>query len=92
MVRQRLLQVVAQVPADAKPVGRDLHKLPLGPQAFKEKDNFELEKDHGIDAGATYGGVAVGHQLPDKREIERRLEAALEVVLRDELFERDVVW
>jgi hypothetical protein len=83
VVGQGLGEVISQVPADAKAVGHDLHQLPLAPQAFEEKNKFELEKDYGIDAGATRGGVAILYQFPDERKVELLFQPPIEVVLRD---------
>jgi hypothetical protein len=51
---------------------------------------LQAKEDNRIDAGAPHDGVAVGHQLPDEREIELLLKAAVEVVLGDWLFEGEV--
>jgi hypothetical protein len=45
VVRQRLEEVVAQVPTHAQTVRRDLHEPPLGADALEEHDELELEED-----------------------------------------------
>jgi hypothetical protein len=65
--------------------------LPLASQAFEEKNEFEFEKDYGIDTAATRGSVAILHQFPDEGKVKPLLQAAVEVVFGEELFERDVI-
>src|SRR5918995_556019 len=90
VVGQGLVEIVAQIPADAKAVGHNGHQLPFASQSFKEKNKLELEKYYRIDAGATCGGVALFNQIPHKREIEGLFQIAVEVVLRYEFFERKI--
>jgi hypothetical protein len=91
VVGQRFAQVVAQVPADAEAVGSDLHKLALRAQILEKEDELELEEDHRVDAGATRrNGVAVFDQLPNEREVKGAFQATVEIILRDEFFERDI--
>ncbi len=40
VVGQRLAQIVAQIPADAQTIRRDLHELALGADVLKE--NYQL--------------------------------------------------
>ena len=91
MVGQRLVQVVSEVPPQGEPVGHNLHQLPLGAQILEEKDQLELEKDHGINAGTASGSVEVLDQFPDEGEVEPLFQPAVKIVLRNELFEGDVV-
>ena len=51
---------------------------------------MELEEDHRIDAGATTSGVEILDQISHEREVEGILQAAVEVVLGDELFEGEI--
>ena len=90
MVRQGFVEVVAQEPADAQAVGRDLHEPPLRADVLEEHHQLQTKEDDRIDAGASRAGVAVPHQFPDERKVERCLKAAVEVVLGDELFEGEV--
>ncbi len=90
MVGQGLLEIVSQVPADAKAVGDDGHQLPLASQSLEEKDKLEFEEDYRVDARAAGGGVAILDQIPHKRKIESPFQAAVEVVLRDEFFEGEI--
>lgn len=87
MVGQGLVEVVSQVPADAKAVGHNGHKLPLASQSFKEEDKLEFEEDHRLDARAAGGSVALLDQTPHERKIENPFQATIGVVFRDEFFE-----
>jgi hypothetical protein len=40
VIGQGLRQVVAEVPAQAEPVGHHLHQLPLGAESLKEEDQL----------------------------------------------------
>jgi len=92
VVRQWLLEVVAEIPADTQAIRCDLHQLTLGAYSLKEHHQLQSEEHYRIDTVASYGGVAVGHQFPDEREVEPLFESAVEIVLRDQLFEGEVVW
>jgi hypothetical protein len=66
VVGQRLVEIVAQVPANTEAISDDLHQLALGPQSLEEKDKLKLEENHRIDAGATHRGVAAPNRFPDE--------------------------
>ncbi len=66
VVGQELVEVVPQVPADAKAVGHDLHQLPLASQSLEEKNELEFEEDYRVDTGAAGGSVAILDQFPHK--------------------------
>src|SRR4051794_9576791 len=72
-------------------VGGDLHQPALGAHILEKEDELELEENHRVDAGAARrNGVAVLDQLPDERDVEGALQATVEIILRDEFFERDI--
>jgi hypothetical protein len=50
----------------------------------------DFEEDHGVNTGATRVGVELLDQLPDEGEIEPLLQSAVEIVLRNEIFEAKV--
>src|SRR5215203_2631321 len=87
VVGQGLVEVVSQVPADAKAVGHNGHQLPLTSQSLEEEDELELEKHYRVYARAAGESVTIRDHLPHKREIEGRFQAAVEVFFGDELFE-----
>ena len=74
VVGQRLVQVVAEVPAVRQVEGDRLHELALGPQTLEEHDQLELEEDHGVDARAPAGGVAVAGPLAHEAQVELGVE------------------
>src|SRR5262249_13388539 len=57
VVRERLGQIVADIPAQAEAVGDDLQELTFGTQPFEEEDELQLEEDHRVDRGATRLGI-----------------------------------
>src|SRR5215211_4026879 len=89
VVGQGLVEIVAQIPADAKAVGHNGHQLPFASQSLKEKNKLELEKYYRINARAPRRSVALLNQIPHKRELEGLFQGTVEVILRDEFFEGD---
>ena len=59
VVGQRLGQVIAEIPAQAEPIGHHLHQLPLRAEALKEEDQLQFEEDDRVDAGAPTLGIGV---------------------------------
>ena len=57
VVGQRLGQVVAEIPAQAQPVGDDPHELPLGAQPLEEQHQLQLEEDDRVDGGRPVVGI-----------------------------------
>src|SRR5437773_1488474 len=88
MVRQGLVEAVADVPALGDVEGHGFHELALGAQPVKEEEELQLEKDNRINAVSSALSVLVGDPVADKAQIELCLEPAIEVVLRDELVKR----
>ncbi len=77
--------------AHREAVGDDPHELPLAPEVLEEHDELELEEDDRIDGRPAALGVQRLHQIPHEREVERRFEAAVEVVFWDEILQGEVV-
>ena len=90
VVGQRLVEVVAEVPAHREAVGRHPHELSLAPHALEEHDELQFEEDYGVDARATALGVQRPHHLPNEREVQLRPQSSVEIVVRDEVLKRDV--
>jgi hypothetical protein len=81
MVRQRFVEVIAQVPSGTQPVYRQLEELALGSNPFEEHQQLELEKDDWIDTRSpTVAGVAGPDKVAHEREIERSIHVPVEVV------------
>jgi hypothetical protein len=90
VVGQGLVQVVAEIPANAQTVCRDLHEPALRADVLEEHHQLQTEEDHRIDARtARTTSVVILDEIPDEREVKRRLEATVEVVLRDQVLKRD---
>ena len=88
MIGQRLGEVIAQIPAQAEPIGHDLHQLPLRAQPFEEQDQLQLEEDDRIDGGSSAVGIGLPHQLTHEAQVERPLQVAIEVIGGNQVIER----
>jgi hypothetical protein len=86
-----LMEIVAHVPPHREVVGDDTHQFSLATDALMEHDQLQAEEDLGVDARTARGGVEILNQRPHEGEIEPLLQAAVEVVLRNEIFEGDVL-
>jgi hypothetical protein len=91
VVRERLEEVIAQVPAHRETIGDHPHELPLASQVLEEHHQLQFEEDDRVDGGPTSIRVERTHQIPHEREIEPSFQAAVEVVLWDQVFEREVL-
>ena len=89
MVGQELVQVVPEIPANAQTVCRDLHEPALRADVLEEHHQLRTEEDHRIDARTARTSVVILDEIPYEREVKRRLEATVEVVLRDQILKRD---
>jgi len=54
-------------------------------------DQLQAKEHLGVDARTAGGSRAILHQCPHEGEIEPLLQAAVEVVFRNEIFEGDVL-
>src|SRR5713226_4895077 len=90
MIGKRLIQVIAQEPAHAEPIGRMTHQEPLRADALEKHDELQLEEDDGIDGRAATACIGLLHKLADKRKIKCPLQATVEVVLRNQLFQGNI--
>ena len=90
MVRQRFAQIVAEVPAHGDAVGDHAYELAFRAQTLEEHNELELEEDHRVHRGSAAPGVKRCDEFPYEREVEPFFQAPVEVVLRDQLLERDV--
>ena len=54
-MRKPLIEVVAEVPPQAKPIGSDPHQLSLRADILKKHDYLEFEEDNRIDRRPTTG-------------------------------------
>lgn len=72
--------MVAQIPADAQPVGGGAHEEAFRANALEEHDELEAKEDHGIDRWASNARVPILDQVTDEREIEHLVQMAVEVL------------
>src|SRR4051794_6693198 len=89
VVRQRLIEGVAEIPPMGEVETRRLDQLPLRANALEEHDQLEFEEDYRIDGGPPPLGVQLLDLAADKAEIGLRFQVAVEVVVRNEVLERD---
>ena len=68
---------------------RRLNELVLGADALEEQDELKFEKDHGVDRGTTALGIAFADPLADEAQVELRFKVAVEVILGNEVLQRD---
>ena len=80
MIGQGFAKIVAEVPADAKAVGGDLHQLALRAQVLEKEDELELKENHRIDRGSPSGRIVLPEQFAHEREVDGSLQMAIEVV------------
>ena len=83
-VGQRLIQAVAQIPADAEAIRGQGEELALGTDALEEHHQIELKEHHRVDGRPAPVGVGVPDPLPDEGEVEAGLQVAIEVVVGNE--------
>ena len=91
MIGQGFEEVVAEVPAQGQAVGDDPHQLALGADVLEEHDELELEEDDRVNRRPAASRVEWGDQLPHEREVEPSLKAAVEVLLWNQILQREVV-
>src|SRR5262249_40923839 len=86
MVRQGLVQVIAEKPPDTQPVGGEAHQLAFGANALEEHYELQAKEDARIDAWPPCASrIAVPNEVAHDREIEHAVEVAVAVVGRDQL-------
>ena len=91
MIGQILEEIVSHIPSRREAVADDAHQFPLAADILIKHDHLQAKEDFGVYARTTRGGVETLHHLPYEREIEPLLKAAVEVLLRNELFEGDIL-
>jgi hypothetical protein len=89
VIRQILIQSIAEVPAVGQVEAGHRDELTLRPNALEEHHELQLEEHDRIDAGSAPLGIEPPRPLPHEAEIELRLQVPVEVVLRDQAFEGD---
>ena len=91
MVGQGLEEIVAQVPPHGEPVGHDAHELALGADVLEEHHQLQLEEDYRVHRRATAIGVERGDEFAHEREVEPRLQAAVEVLFGHQILQGQVM-
>lgn len=75
---QRIVEVIAKLPAHALVVGDDARELAFGADTFEEHHELKPKEDHRVDARPTPLGGAIGHPVADEAQIKRRSEEVAE--------------
>jgi len=83
-VRQRLVQAVAEIPADAQAIRGQRQELTLRADALEDHHQGALEADDGIDGRPAPARVGVADPFPNEAEVEPGFEVAGAVAVRDE--------
>jgi hypothetical protein len=92
VVREWLgLEVVAQIPTQREAISDHPHELPLAPQILEEHEELELEEDDRVHRRPATFCVERRNQLPHEREVERRLQAPVEVIFRHQVLQREIM-
>ena len=86
---QRFIQAIAQIPAVGEVQAGCLDQAALQTNPLEEHDELQLEEHDGVDRRPAARGVEIAHPLADKAQVQLSVEAAVEVISRDEVFERD---
>src|SRR3954468_13950186 len=87
MVGQRLIEVVAKIPAMGKIETGNLDELTFRAQPFEEHHQVTFEEDDRIDRRPTTAGVTIGDEVTDKREIEDAFKVPIEMISGDSGFQ-----
>src|SRR5260370_6239988 len=90
MVGQRLIQIVAHVPAHAQSIRNLAQEQALGADVFKEHHQLQLKKHDWINGGSSNDRVGLTHQIIYKREIQNFLQMAVKMVLGNQFLQRYV--
>src|SRR5215213_2976600 len=80
---------MAEVPTVGEMKAGGFDQLPLGPDAFEEHDELQLEENDGVNGGPSPLRVEILGPVPDEAEVELGLQMTVEVVLGNNGLERD---
>jgi hypothetical protein len=80
MLRQWLVEIIADVPLRAEPVCDQAHELPLRADALEEHGRLAFEDVDRVDARAAGRGVVRRHQRAHEVQIQHPVQVAVEVV------------
>ena len=83
VVREVLVQGIAEVPAVGQVEAGRLDELAFGADALEEHDQLQLEEDDRVDGGPASLGIELSHPLPDEAQVELGFQVAVEVVSRE---------
>ena len=89
MLGQRLIQVIAQIPAVRQIQASHLDQSPFRADPLEEHDELELEEDDRIDGRPTDGLIAAVGELAHEAEIQLSLQLPVKVITRDHGLQRD---
>ena len=87
VIRQILVEGVAQVPPVGQVERSGFDELALGTQPFEEHDELQLDEDDWIDTRPAALSVQLPRPLTDEAQIECRLQMPVEVVGGDQFLQ-----
>src|SRR6266536_6281161 len=79
VVRQRLVQAIAQIPAVAEMETRGVDEPALGAQALKEEDVLELEEHDRVNRWPAAPSIAFLDPLATEAQVQLGIEVATEM-------------
>src|SRR5918993_4845291 len=88
VIGQLLVQRVAQIPAVGQVEAGRRDELPFRADALEEHHQVQLEKDDRVDGGTAPIRIEILRPLANEAQIKLGLQVTVEVVGRDEGFER----
>jgi len=87
VVGERLVEVVAEIPAVGEIERHRAHQLTLRAQPLKEEDQLQLEEDDRVNAWSATRRVTLLDPGTDEAEVQLRLQVAVEMVRRHQLLD-----
>ena len=85
------MKVVAEIPADAQPIGCMRQQLAFRTETFEEEDELEFEEQRPegtrINRGPTASRIVVCNQFAHEGQVQGALKLAIDVINRDEVFQ-----
>ncbi len=85
MIGQFFIQIVAEEPADAQPIGSDTDQLSLRAESLEEHHELELEEDRRIDGWPAALLLGSADQVADEAQVELGLKVTRDVAGGDQV-------
>src|SRR6185312_6072403 len=89
MIRERFVQMIAEVPSYAEAISGLTHELPFRTHSLKKHDQLELEKHCWINGRTTHLRIILLDKVIHERQIQFLIELTIKMVLGYQIFERE---